>query len=69
MNYSTKCDHLTKFLNIRMVIIEVEIAETNEEAWLRHLATNPEDFSANIRIFNHKKNVQKTINFEIKAPK
>ena len=54
MKYSTKWDYLTKSLNIRVVIVEVGIAETNEEAWLRHLATTPEDFSANIRIFNHK---------------
>jgi hypothetical protein len=36
----------------------VGIAETNEEAWLRHLAAHPEDFYANIRIFNRQKNVQ-----------
>lgn len=52
MNDSGKKDHLSKLLNMRMAIVEVGIAETNEEAWRRHLATHPGDLHANVRIFN-----------------
>jgi hypothetical protein len=43
---------LKKMLNIRMVIIEVQPGETEEEAWSRHLTDCPEDLYANIRVFN-----------------
>jgi hypothetical protein len=52
---SGKRDLLSKLLNVRMAIVEVGIAETNEEAWLRHLSTHPEDHHANVRIFNRQK--------------
>jgi hypothetical protein len=39
-------------LNIRMVIIELQPGETEEEAWSRHLTDCPEDLYANIRVFN-----------------
>jgi len=55
MNDSTNRDHLSKLLNLRMAIVEVGMAETNEDAWLHHLTTHPEDLYANIRIFNHQK--------------
>ena len=55
MDDSEKWDHLSKLLNVRMAIVEVGIAETNEEAWLRHLSTHPEDHHANVRIFNRQK--------------
>ena len=55
MDESEKWDHLSKLLNVRMTIVEVEIVETNEEAWLRHLSTHPEDHHANVRIFNRQK--------------
>ena len=55
MDESEKWDHLSKLLNVRMAIVEVGIAETNEEAWLRHLSTHPEDHHANVRIFNRQK--------------
>lgn len=58
MNESGKRGHLSNLLDLRMAIVEVEFQETNEEAWLRHLTTYPEDFYANIRIFNHQKSVQ-----------
>ena len=58
MNDSTKRDHLSRLLNMRMAIIEVGIAETNEEAWLRHLTTYPGDLYANVRIFNRLKKCQ-----------
>ena len=55
MDESEKWGSLSKLLNVRMAIVEVEIAETNEEAWLRHLSTHPEDHHANVRIFNRQK--------------
>lgn len=55
MLYSGKRDRRRRFWDLRMAIVEVGVTETNEEAWLRHLAAHPEDLSANIRIFNHKK--------------
>jgi hypothetical protein len=45
---------LEKFLNIRIVIIEVRPGETKEEAWRHHLAGHPEDLGGAIRIFNHR---------------
>jgi hypothetical protein len=36
MNDSGERDHLSNLLNIHMAIVEVGIAETNEESWLRH---------------------------------
>jgi len=55
MDDSEKWGHLSKLLNVRMVIVEVGIAETNEEAWLLHLSNHPEDHHANVRIFNRQK--------------
>ncbi len=47
-----KRDLLSRVFDMHMAIVEVGLAETNEEAWLRHLATNPEDLYATVRIFN-----------------
>jgi hypothetical protein len=55
MDDSGKRDHLSKFLNVRMAMVEVGITETYEEAWLRHLSTHPENHHANVRIFNRQK--------------
>lgn len=55
MNDSGKRDHPSKLFNARMAIVEVGRAETNEEAWLRHLTTHPEDHNINVRIFNRQK--------------
>jgi hypothetical protein len=55
MDESERWDHLSKLLNVRMAIVEVGIAETNEEAWLCHLSTHPKDHHANVRIFNRQK--------------
>jgi hypothetical protein len=52
---SEKGDLLSKLLSMRMAMVEVGIAETYEEAWLRHLSTHPEDRYANVRIFNRQK--------------
>ena len=64
MNGSGKRADLSKLLNMRLVIVEVRIAETNDEAWLRHLTIHPEDLHANIRIFHHQKIVQEQKDFE-----
>lgn len=69
MKESGKRNHLRKLLNIRMAIVEVEMGETNEEAWLRHLSTHPEDLYANVRIFNRQKKGQEPRGFEIRDPK
>ena len=52
---SEKWGHLSKLLNVRMAVVEVEVTETNEESWLRHLSTHAEDHHANVRIFNRQK--------------
>jgi hypothetical protein len=41
-----------QFLNIRMVIVEVQPGENEEEAWSRHLRRRPEDRWPNIRVFH-----------------
>lgn len=68
MNDSGKRDHLSKFLNVRMAIVEVGTAETNEKAWLRHLTPHPEDHYVNVRIFKRPKPDTESRDFEIKAP-
>jgi hypothetical protein len=40
--------HFRKLFNVRIAIVEVGIAETNEKAWLRHLTTYPEDHNINV---------------------
>jgi hypothetical protein len=67
MNDSGKRDLLSRLLKMRMAIVEVGPAETNEEAWLRHLATHPEDLNTNIRIFNHQEIMRQRRDLEIKA--
>lgn len=41
-----------KYLHCRIAIVEIGPGETKEDAWSRHLAGHPEDFYANIKIFN-----------------
>jgi hypothetical protein len=41
-----------RYLNCRVVIVDLEPGETKEDAWSRHLAGHPEDFNVNIKIFN-----------------
>ena len=55
MDESDKWDYLSKLLNVRVAIVKMGIAESNEEAWLRHLSTHAEDHHANVRIFNRQK--------------
>jgi hypothetical protein len=41
-----------KFFNCRVAIVEMGLGETKEDAWTRHLAGHPDDFYADIKIFN-----------------
>jgi hypothetical protein len=45
-------DWLKKVNNLRMAVVEVKEGETDKDAWLRHLAVNPQDRYANVWIFN-----------------
>ena len=67
INDSGKRDNFSKILNLHLAIVEVGIAETNEEAWLRHLTTHPQDHCVDIRIFNRQKPDPESRGFEIKA--
>lgn len=40
---------------IHLAIVEARSGESNEEAWRRHLAHNPQDHMANVKIFNRGK--------------
>ena len=44
--------NVIKYFNYRIVIIQVGIGETNDEAWQRHLTETPDDINATIRVFN-----------------
>jgi hypothetical protein len=37
---------------MHLAIVEARSGESNEEAWRRHLAHNPQDHMANVKIFN-----------------
>ncbi|MGO8760421.1 MAG: hypothetical protein ACLP2P_12535 [Desulfobaccales bacterium] len=41
-----------KLFSYRMAIVKLNLGETNEEAWHRHLVEHPGDINANIRVFN-----------------
>ena len=41
-----------KYFDYRLAIIQVEVGETNDEAWHRHLMETPDDIYATIRVFN-----------------
>ena len=43
---------LNKYFSWKMAIVQVELGETAEEAWRRHLTEHPEDIAANIKVFN-----------------
>ncbi len=43
---------LERFCQCRIAIIEIRPGETKEVAWSRHLAQNPEDSHAHVKIFN-----------------
>ena len=41
-----------KYFDYRMAIVQVQVGETNDEAWQRHLTKTPKDINATIRVFN-----------------
>jgi hypothetical protein len=43
---------LMKYFYYRLALIQVEVGETNDAAWHRHLMETPGDISATIRVFN-----------------
>ncbi len=43
---------IEKYFHCRIAIVELGPGETKEDAWSRHLDGHPEDFYANIKIFN-----------------
>jgi hypothetical protein len=47
---------LKRVFNIQKVVVEVKPGETNEEAWIRHVAVHPEDSGTRLRVFNRQPN-------------
>ena len=41
-----------KYFYYRMAIIQMQVGETNDEAWLPHIMETPNDINATIRVFN-----------------
>jgi hypothetical protein len=39
-------------LKIKLAVVQVKPGESSQEAWIRHLAENPGDISATVKIFN-----------------
>jgi len=68
MNDSVKSTLLSKLFSVQIAIVEGGIGETNEEAWLRHLTTHPEDHYVKVRIFNRHLPGTESRGFEIRAP-
>lgn len=53
---------LMKYFSYRMAIIQVQVGETNDEAWQRHLTKTPNDINATIRVFNTQFSGQEAVN-------
>ena len=68
MNDSGKGNLLRKLFSVRIAIVEGGIGETNEEAWLRHLTTHPEDHYVKVRIFNRYVPGTESRNFDMRVP-
>jgi hypothetical protein len=62
-------DHLKKFLDPRIAIVDVGIAETNEEAWLRYLTTHPKTGMLMSGFLIVKNQVQNQEILKLKLPK
>jgi hypothetical protein len=45
-------EQVFEYLSMHLAIVEARSGESNEEAWRRHLAQNPQDHMANVKIFN-----------------
>jgi hypothetical protein len=44
---------ITQYFQTKLVVVEVQNGETQEEAWRRHLAANPESAGAQVKIFHY----------------
>ena len=53
MYSSEEPTELVKYFHQKVVVVEVQNGERQEEAWRRHLITNPGDATANIKIFHY----------------
>jgi hypothetical protein len=50
---SEKSTALTRYFQTKVVVIEVKDGETQEQAWQRHLATDPATTRAVIKVFHY----------------
>ncbi len=48
-----KQSFLAEYLKPNLAVVEVRKGESQEEAWRRHLAVNPQATSAHIKIFHY----------------
>jgi hypothetical protein len=46
---------ITQYFQTKLVVVEVRNGESQEEAWRRHLAENPESAGAQVKIFHYPK--------------
>ena len=44
---------LGRYFHQKVVVVEVQNGERQDEAWRRHLLISPEDATANIKIFHY----------------
>jgi hypothetical protein len=44
---------ITQYFKTKLVVVEMQNGETQEEAWGRHLAANPESSGAHVKIFHY----------------
>ena len=44
---------LMKSLHQKVAVVEVQNGESQEQAWRRHLLSNPGDATVNVKIFHH----------------
>jgi hypothetical protein len=44
---------ITQYFKTKLVVVEVQNGETQEQAWRRHLAANPESAGAQVKIFHY----------------
>ena len=44
---------IEQYFQAKLVVVEVQNGEGQEEAWRRHLAANPDDAGAHVKIFHY----------------
>ena len=44
---------VTHYFQTKLAVVEVKNGETQDEAWLRYLAENPEQAGAHVKIFHY----------------